>query len=207
MIAKLLTSLCLAFALSACVGGGGGGGFETNYSQIDQSVTGNWRIAKVDVSVPQTLTISEKNSYMPNADIVWHGDAAGDRRAQVAAIFRKATRKGTSDLRGKQPVTLRITVTQFHALTPKARGMAGNVGVHDIRFDARIYDARTGAPLTYSYAIKADMAALVGQDAADADARGFTQKVEITDHLATVFRNWLGGYGTDPRKSFNRLGR
>ncbi|MBJ2153802.1 DUF6778 family protein [Paracoccus sp. IB05] len=205
MIGKTLLGLGLALALTAC--GGGGGGFETNYSQVDQSVARNWRVSKIDVVVPDTLTVSEKNSYMPNADIVWHGDPTGDRHAQVAAIFRDAIAKGTTGLRGKQPVTLRVVVTQFHALTPKARGMGGNVGVHDIRFDARIHDGRTGAPLTGSFPIKADIAALVGQDAADADARGFTQKVEITEHLEAVFRNWLGGYGEDPRNSFSRLGR
>ncbi|WP_112312431.1 DUF6778 family protein [Pseudogemmobacter bohemicus] len=205
MIGKIFLSLGLTVLLAAC--GGGGGGFETNYNQVEQSVARNWRVAKVEVVVPNSLTVSEKNSYMPNADIVWHGDPTGDRRAQVAAIFRDAIGKGTAGLRGKQPVTLRVVVTQFHALTPKARGMGGNVGVHDIRFDARIYDGRSGEPLTDNFPIKADIAALVGQNAADADARGFTQKVEISEHLETVFRNWLGGYGDDPRNSFSRLGR
>ncbi|WP_283177348.1 DUF6778 family protein [Gemmobacter sp. 24YEA27] len=54
-----------------------------------------------------------------------------------------------------------------------------------------------------SLPIKADIAALVGQDAAGADARGFTQKVRITKHLGMVFHNWLGRFGEDPR---NRLG-
>ena len=205
MIVKTLATLGVALVLTGCVGGRGG--FETNYTQVERSAAQNWRVANVEVIVPDSLSVSEMNSYMPNADIVWHGDPARDRRAQVAAIFRKAIAGGTSDLRGKQPVTLRVVVTQFHALTPKARGMGGNVGVHDIRFDAQIFNSRTGEALSEKFPIKADIAALVGQDAADADARGYTQKVEITDHLVTVFRNWLGGYGDDPRNAFSRLGR
>lgn len=58
-----------------------------------------------------------------------------------------------------------------------------------------------------SLPIKADIAALVGQDAAGADARVFTQKVGITAHLGMVFRNWLGRYDEGPRNSLGGLVR
>lgn len=97
-------------------------------------------------------------------------------------------------------------MTQFHALSPKTRGYGGNVGVHNIQYVAQVVDARSGAALTPPQPIKAELAALTGPDAAEADARGFTQKVEITQHLEKVTAHWLG-YGPDPRGRFSRLGR
>ncbi|VDC31518.1 DUF6778 family protein [Pseudogemmobacter humi] len=204
MLRKTFITLGLTLFLAGCFGSGT---FQTNYQQIDRSIARDWRVAKISVEVPRSLSVSEKNSYMPRADIVWHGDPMGDRYAQIEAIFRDALQKGTRDLRGSRPVTIQAVVTRFHALTPRARGMDGNVGVHDIRFDITVFDARTGAALTATQAVEADFAALVGQAAADADARGYTQKEEIGEHLVKVFRNWLGGYGEDPRNSFSRMGR
>lgn len=68
-------------------------------------------------------------------------------------------------------------------------------------------DARTGEPLAPTQEIKADKAALIGDAAADADARGYTQKVEVTQHLAAGTRHWLGQSTPDPRGAFNRTGR
>ena len=202
--AKVLV-LALTLGVAAC--GGGSGEWRTSYDQLDPAATAGWRLADVQVSVPPTLTVSEANTYMPEADIVWRGDPAGDRRAQVASILRDGIGKGAAGLNGGRPVRLSATVTQFHALTPMARAMEGNVGVHDIRFTIAVTDARTGEALVPAQAIEADKAALVGNAAADADARGYTQRVEIVEHLSTVIRHWLGRGGADPRGSFSRLGR
>lgn len=197
-------TLALVLGVAGC---SGGNNWRTDYQQIDAATAAGWRVADVQVTVPETLTISEENRYMPNADIVWHGDPAGDRRAQVAAIVRDSIRAGAADLKGPRPVVIGVTVDQFHALTPRARAMEGNVGVHDIRFTAVVADARTGEVISAPQLIEADKAALVGNAAAEADARGHTQKVEITQHLTRVVRNWLGGHGEDPRGSFARTGR
>ncbi|WP_092896131.1 DUF6778 family protein [Rhodobacter sp. 24-YEA-8] len=53
--------------------------------------------------------------------------------------------------------------------------------------------------MTGSFAVKADIAALASQDAAEADACGFTPKVEITEDLQAVFRNWRSSCGEGPR--------
>ncbi|MEZ5686808.1 MAG: DUF6778 family protein [Paracoccaceae bacterium] len=60
------------------------------------------------VSVPNTLTVSENESvYVPKADIVWVEEPAGDRRAQVKAIFEEGISAGASGLRGATPVRAR----------------------------------------------------------------------------------------------------
>jgi len=48
----------------------------------------NYNVVDYSVRVPSNLTISEANSYYPVADIVWRGDALGDRHMQVAKIFQ-----------------------------------------------------------------------------------------------------------------------
>jgi hypothetical protein len=57
---------------------------------------GGYAVQKVNIAVPQSLAVSEENSYVPVADIVWHGDAAGDRRAQVSKIMQTAMAQGTA---------------------------------------------------------------------------------------------------------------
>ncbi|MDO5631086.1 MAG: hypothetical protein Q4G22_04535 [Paracoccus sp. (in: a-proteobacteria)] len=203
----MLKSIVVAVALILGITGCARNSWETQYEQLNPVTTANWRVADVRVNAPQTLTTTEVNSYVPDADIVWHGDPQGDRRAQAAAIVAQGIRDGASGLRGGQPVVINATISQFHALTPKARAMEGNVGVHDIRYTVTVTDARTGETLIPAQEIRADKAALVGVAATDADARGFTQKVEITQHLAAVTRHWLGLPSQDPRGAFNRTGR
>lgn len=203
----MLRPLVIALALSLGVAGCTQSSWETQYEQLNPATTAGWRVADVRVAAPQTLTTTEVNSYVPDADIVWHGDPAGDRRAQVAAVLAQGIRDGAQGLRGARPVVIDATITQFHALTPRARAMEGNVGVHDIRYTVQVTDARTGAVLAGPQAIHADKAAVVGAAAADADARGITQKVEITQHIAAVTRHWLGLPVPDPRRNFSRTGR
>ncbi len=37
------------------------------------------RVGEINVLVPQSLKVSERNSYYPGGDIVWRGDAIGNR--------------------------------------------------------------------------------------------------------------------------------
>ena len=168
--------------------------FYTRYdAPVAAEVSRGWRLADVNVSVPDALVVSEKKSIFPNADIVWREDPEGDRKAQVAAIIANAARIAGRDLKGGQPVVIDITLVRFHA------------GVHNIEFDAQVRDARTGEVLFGPKFIEAALPALAGADMKAARAKGQTQKSQITGHLVETFRGWLGT-GTDPRGQFQRMG-
>lgn len=146
-------------------------------------------VNSVLVRVPRTLEVSEANRYLPKGDIVWREDPIGDRHAQVQAIVQDAMNKGVSSLNGPVKVNLDIQVTRFHALTEKARYTTG--GVHSISFYLAVRDPRTGEMLMPVRMVRADLDAFGGQQAINAEARGQTQKVRITDHLAEVIRQEL----------------
>ncbi len=141
-------------------------------------------IEGVVVNVSRSLKASEANSYLPAADIVWRGDPFGDRHAQVKAIFETAMVRGAQSVEGARPADLLINVKRFHALTEKARYSFG--GVHSIAFDWALADPVTGDVFTPWKEVRADLKALGGQRAIQAEARGETQKVRITAFLAEV---------------------
>lgn len=190
-----------ALVLSACVGQ-----WKVGYERgVSPSVSRNWRLSKVSVTVPTELTVSNSNTYAPEADIVWHGEPLGDRRAQVAAILREGLRRGGRSLRGSRRVTLSATLMQFHAVTPAAVARAPGA-VHNIAFALQVLDARTGAALTEPEVIRADLEAYVGAAAVTAALAGETQRVRIVQHIARVTQGWLG-QGPDQRRSFGGVGR
>lgn len=183
-----------------------GGTWRTNYSDVvDPAVARTWRVVDVDVRVPETLTVSEANTYAPVADIVWRGEPRGNRYEQVDRIITEAATAGVQDLRGSRPVRLVIVMSTFHALTERARYGLEHSGVHNIRFAAQIFDARTGAPLTPSDAIDADLIGYSGDDAIEAEARGETQRVRIVQHVTETIAGWVGT-GPDVRGTFSRGG-
>ena len=147
------------------------------------------QVRSITVTVPRSLTVSEANRYLPKGDIVWRGDPIGDRHAQVAAIFDAALTKGAQAVNGTLPVALDVEVSRFHALTEKARYSVG--GVHNITFYLTLRDPETGVALSETRVVNADLDGFGGQQAVDADARGQTQKVRITNHLAEVIRQEL----------------
>lgn len=203
---KILTPMVIAGALflSAC-----GAKWETAYpDDINPSVSKGWRVVAVDVRVPNSLTVSEANTYAPDADIVWREDpfGKGSRYQQVDAIITDAVKRGSKVLRGGKPVKLVVVMQQFHALTEKARYGLSNAGVHNIIFTAQIFDARTGKPLTKPNLIKADLVAYVGEQAIEAERKGLTQKVRIIDHVSKVIAGWLS-HTVDVRGKFTRSGR
>ena len=163
---------------------------DTNAYEV---VTPALNIRKVNVIVPETLVVSEANSYYPSGDIVWRGDPAGDRHAQVKSIFETAMARGTADMDDGEPVILDVQVFRFHALTEKTRYTIG--GVHSIKFGVTLRDARTGALIGERRVVKADLRGFGGQQAIDAERQGQTQKVRITDHLATVIKTELAQEG------------
>ena len=153
-------------------------------------VVGSYTVTAVNVTVPETLRVSEANRFYPGGDIVWREDPIGNRYEQVAKIMKDGISAGASDFQGARAVELDVIVHRFHALTEKARYTVG--GVHAIQFDLRIRDAETGAVIEAPRTVVADFDALGGQAAIAAEARGVTQKVRIQQQLAHVIRQELG---------------
>lgn len=146
-------------------------------------------VNRVTVQVPRDLKASEANLYLPLADIVWREDPVGDRHAQVQAILQNAMERGVQSLNGPVVVDLDVRVRRFHALTQKARYTTG--GVHSIIFDLSLKDPETGALLVPPRTVQADLKAYGGRKALQAEARGETQKVRITNHIARVIQQEL----------------
>lgn len=201
---KAILSLFLSLVLlSAC------SSWQTSYdAPVPVEMSQNWRLGDVVVTVPETLTVSEDNVYLPDADIVWREDPLGDstRYAQVAQIVEAGVTRGASGLSGSTPVRIKVTVGTFHALTEIARYGLSSSGVHNITYAMQVFDMRSGAALTDAETIQADLVALVGDQALEAEAQGITQKVRITDHIAKVTAGYLG-IGPDVRSEFARVGR
>jgi len=196
-----ILKICGFVLLAAC-----SNAWETSYEKaLDPDVTRDWTVRNVTVALPDDLTTTEENSYAPDADVVWHGEPFGDRKQQAAAIVRAGIAQGARGLRGRQPVNLQVTLTEFHALTPRARNNAPSA-VHNISYVMQVVDARTGEEITEPEVIRADLIALTGANAIEAVVQGETQKVRITRHLRDVTAGWLG-IGPDPRQSFSGAGR
>ena len=155
----------------------------------------NWKVNAVRVVIPETMTVSsDPKVRKPRDQIVWWGEAAGDRKVQVSRILENAVRQGASGLRGKRGVNIDVQLAMFHALTPKARAnkLAGR---HDLKFTLVVRDAATGTMLAQSGMIDASINAFQGQDAVEAVARGETQKVRITRRITSVVNAWLNSNG------------
>ncbi len=198
---RILVALAIAAVLSAC--GAGPNDTATTPEALDQVPT-TLNIVSIDITVPRTLKVSEKNRYYPGGDIVWRGDPPGDRYAQVEAIFQDAMARGTQGMTSGTPAILGIEVARFHGLTEKARYSTG--GVHAITFILTLYDPETGQALTTPRQIKADLRAYGGDDAVAADQRGETQKVRITAHLAYVIYTELSNPGSFHAEGLGLMG-
>lgn len=148
-------------------------------------------VTDVNVNVSRDLRVSEAEVYYPMADIVWRGDAPGDRYEQVGAIFATSAEAATRDLDQGPEARVDIDVTRFHSLTNKTRYTVG--GVHSITFVLSVKDPGTGVDLIAPRKIKADLKGYGGQKATMAEARGETQKKRITEHLTRVIRKELSG--------------
>ncbi len=181
--------------------------WKTSYTDVVSSTdSSSWRVAEIDVQVPTNLTVSEENSFAPDADIVWREEPQGNRYEQVDRIITEAAKIGSSDLKGSKPVKLVLVVDTFHALSEKARTRLNSSGVHNIGFTAQVFDARTGQALTPVDQVQADLVAYVGEQAWAAVAAGETQRVRIIRHVSNTIAGWLAT-GPDPRGRFSRRGR
>lgn len=141
------------------------------------------------VIVPPALKVSEANTYFPFADIVWRGEARGDRHAQVKAIYQEALGRATGAMHKGRPATVSVEITRFHALTEKARYTIG--GSHGMEFILTLRDAKTGEIIDGPREVNGSMKASGGEKAIAEDAAGLTQRVLIVEHLARVFASEL----------------
>ncbi len=146
-------------------------------------------VSGIKIRVPRSLRVSEANSFYPKGDIVWRGDPIGDRHAQVAAIFDSGFRAGTADMSGPTAVIIDVEVLRFHSVSEKTRYSVG--GVHNIMFNLTVRRASTGEALGPTRVVEANLPALGGGTAIEADRQGQTQKVRVTDHLGQVIRHQL----------------
>lgn len=143
----------------------------------------------VTVMVPPHLRVSEANTFKPNADIVWRGEAIGDRHAQVKAIFEDAMANAANSLQTGRKVTVEVEVARFHALTEKTRYSIG--GMHEMSFFLTVRDAQTQAIIDGPREVIADIRASGGSAAIEEERRGLTQRVVTVSRLSQAFRHEL----------------
>lgn len=155
-----------------------------------------YTVADVQVSVPRSLRVSEANVFYPMADIVWRGDAIGDRHQQVAAILNDAARKATASMQGPRQAVVHIELVRFHGVTEKTRYTVG--GTHNMDFNLTVLDASTGAVIDGPRLVKAEAKAAGGQAAIAEEQAGRTQKVVVTEKLVQTLQRELSGAVTDP---------
>ncbi len=189
-LGKVILGVVAVAALSACMKPGEVTRASTSNlelvsaAQLTQQAEAKFHVADVRVTVPRSLKVSEANSFKPIADIVWREDPMGDRYVQVEKIMDTAFQRGISSLKEGREVVVDVTVQEFHALTQRTRYTWG--GTHAIRFDMTVRDAATGIILEPTRTVQSDLRAFGGVEALAAEARGETQKVRITEHLAKV---------------------
>jgi hypothetical protein len=142
----------------------------------------DWSIEALEVVVPPSLSVSEANSIKPRADLVWRGDAYGDRHAQVKELMQSALDPVLRPRAGAAtPVIVSWEITRFHPISELARYTIG--GAHEIEFLLAVRHAETGAVLSGPRAVDVTFRAAGGRQAIEEEARGRTQRVVVTEHL------------------------
>ena len=211
---KIALGLCLALGFSAhsvaqsvIKQSSIGTDWNTFYDEpLPESLTSRWNVTRVEVIVPERLTVSEENVFAPNADIVWHGDTRGDRKAQIAKILQAAGKLGTKNVKSGQNVHLVLQLEEFHGMTPLALRKLKYSGVYNITMLASVHDGPTNKPIIEPIPIYADLEAFTGPRFAQAEAEGNTQKKRVIAHIGAVLAGWMNA-GPDPRREILRRGR
>lgn len=148
--------------------------------------TAAYAVQDVVVTVPSDLRASEANVYYPLADIVWRGDASGNRHEQVRDIIRTAATQATAGMTTGPAAVVDITLNRFHSVTEKTRYSVG--GVHSINYTLTVRDAQTGAVLDGPRVVIANAPAVGGVRALAEDQAGRTMKQVITERLIASLR-------------------
>lgn len=155
-----------------------------------------YHVMNVNVVVPRTLRVSEANTFVPVADIVWHGDPFGDRYAQVTRIFQESAAAATAGMTGGRAVNVTMEITRFHMLTEKARyTVGGNMAMH---FLLTVTDAATGQVIDGPRPVVADFRAAGGARAVAEEEAGFTQRIATVQRLTEMIRRELSTVVSDP---------
>jgi hypothetical protein len=189
---RILAALALAGLMAACgqpeqpsravVGPEGGLTLATQGLNAGPVVrTASFAVQDVIVTVPSDLRASEANVYYPLADIVWRGDALGNRHDQVRAILRDAAAQATAGMETGPAAVVEITLNRFHSVTEKTRYSVG--GVHSVSYTLTVRDALSNAVLDGPHLVVADVQAVGGVRALAEDAAGRTMKVVIIERL------------------------
>lgn len=186
--------------LSACGATSNGslrpeGSFFSQPIEVSAAEVTSWRTNAVRVQFAPNLRVSTNpNVQFPSEEIVWWGEPNGDRFKQVGAIMAAGIRRGTVGLAGPKPVDFEVTVNLFHAVTPRARN-GSRFAWHDVSYSLRVLDSRTGQVLAIAPKIDADLEALRGETARQAESQGQTQKVRIQSQVALSINTWLNSSG------------
>lgn len=200
-VARGLSAALFAAGLAGC------GVFETSYElpARDALDPAEWRVTGVRVEARERLTVSENNGIAPNADVVWHHEDEGDRRAQVARIVEDGIRAGARGSDGARRVGLYVEIDRFHGVTPRAVNEAP-AAVHDIEYRVWVMDQATGTTLAGPFDFVTDLPAYTQSFAEVAAAEGRTERRRIVSHIARATSHWLGLSDDDPRLQFFSLG-
>jgi hypothetical protein len=197
----LAAALPAAFLVAGCAGN-----FASDYpAGLSPDVTRGWTVVDVRAVAYDSRTVSEDNILVPMADIVWHGEPPGDRRAQVAAIVADGVEAAAAPLRGPRPVEIHIAIDRFHGVTPAAINRSPGA-VHDITFRIAVVDRATRKVLVEPMQMEADLIAYTQSMAVVSRLDGQTERQRIVDHVADVAAGWLGT-GPDVRATFSSIGR
>lgn len=156
----------------------------------------SYAVEDVQVFVPESLSVSEANSFYPIADIVWRGDLFGDRHQQVEMLFEEAASLGAETLEGDIPVYVQLVVNRFHGVTERTRYSVG--GSYHMVFEMTVYNAETGVAIEGPRVIDLSLPAPGGQAAIELERMGQTEKVRVVSYLTQQLFEQLGGNGTAP---------
>ena len=157
-----------------------------------QAQAADWQVTQIDVTVPETLSVSEANSIKPRADIVWREDPPGNRHQQVQAVVQEAMDFALDPLTGEgaTPISVEVELIRFHALTERTRYTIG--GEHEIEFIFTVRHGETGEALTGPMPVDLTFRALGGSRALEAEAQGIYQRDRIQSQITGWARAEFG---------------
>jgi hypothetical protein len=135
------------------------------------------------------LTVSEEESFYPNADIVWRGDPVGPRIAQIESMFQAAVARNQSVLTGSRTVDVVVTLVRFHGVTERTRTTLG--GVYNIVFELSVRDAGSGAVIEPPRLVVANLNAPGGATGMVLGDEGQTQRARVISFLTGILRQEL----------------
>ena len=167
-LARLAAVLGLV-ALAACSVG-------TETGPVSPTVS-SWALKDVSVRFgPDISRTADGQDYSSN--FLWNGlgydEGAGNRKKQVAALFRLAMNDVAKEaMTGGQAVNINVQVNYFHALTYHSRLWC--CGAHKIFADIEVVDAASGASLAKGENLALGRVALGGMPAVIAQMNGRDQ--------------------------------